>query len=300
MGSRKVISGWPLANKIPFRLGRAVLKKVVLERLLDVHFLPTDLNPFHRFSSELESNPSERIQEYLETREGLVLEVLAAQHCKLNKKPCLHCQKATMVWGGGSGASWRDMVCKTCGSYYEIKVKNAKAIKKVNDKEAVIFHGVVNGGSFKFAHSQEGAGEDGGCPAHFMIVIDRLSLKATSGWVGSVGSAYKSRIRSCLPQLTSGCSLHEQDSVLRGNCKCWDFLKKGNRLIKWFDIPRVPNWSEVSKRILQGLFAEKYPVVFGNGACDWPEVWPDSLSSFQRNWKMREEEGKRRGEGGVG
>jgi hypothetical protein len=149
------------------------------------------LDPFKRFSLET-TKWSQKIVDRITLREGLTLEVIVAQFARLNKA-CLHCKRIALVWGGGSSAAWKDMVCTACNAAYEIKVKNYGAISKINNTESFDYH-TIKGGSFKYAHTVKE--DDKTCPAQFMIVVDRDPHESSGGT--KTWSVFQSKIKRCL------------------------------------------------------------------------------------------------------
>ena len=234
-----------------------------------VKFKKSQLDPFRRFDGpdnyRIQSMPHHAYATAVAEKgwlEETASEALVACHA-VHKVVCYHCKRPkSLMWCGGASTSWKDMLCRRCGSCYEIKSKASKeAIEKIYR-----FGGTLRGGSFRRWCTDEIPKDREGKDYVVIMSRTRSFLRGGKrGWYVEIAE-----ISHVVPSLTfqnfKGTTLKQSEDL---RFRTYIHIKASTRS-PWFTMPALTNkaldLTSLAKTSFDKVFPGRWDVVTGVAA----------------------------------
>ena len=184
------------------------------------------------------------------TMKGIIFETILSHHVVHSNIQCNHCKKrGTIQWFGGSSedSSWRDMVCTSCQSTYEIKSKATPGhIQKC------FKYNSIPGGSYRLFHKMRSQSNS----KHYIVLISRQYE-----WP-KVGPAFYqteiAEIHEVLPTLADR-SFVNLDKAFSKDISLTSLVKtKHHTWKKWLQVPaKKVDWNSIARSVYEDVFPDE-------------------------------------------
>lgn len=213
-------------------------------------FRDCDLDPLRRFSFHLREPSAFSFSRWFTEDKHSAAGVLMESHLacySLQHSSCFSCKASkSLRWNAGDDTSWKDMVCISCNSTFEIKSK--ASMEKV---EKAFKYNNIPGGSFQRFWRLKN------CPKKpqqkmFLVVVSRDFTMLRSGAKGH--PVYCAEIDTALPKIHEGtCNEQSQGTSLGSSVS----VKLATKQL-WFNLPQMPhiNMDEIKEQIFKAYFGE--------------------------------------------
>ena len=213
------------------------------------------LNPFDRFTCTTRSK-----QEYFERHffdkdqeqalAGHVYEAMVASHAIHDESVrCKSCGcSSSLRWMGGYAAPWKDLVCTSCKSTYEIKSKQSNIkIKREIERNS------IGGGSFSVFYDLKREVQDHTEAKHYLVLVGRDSeYEMKKGSLKKYWHVHAGEIHRVLPIIgKKSFARPTGDIKLKSSIQ----VKKETFQMDWFRIPYIKfDQKEIAEEVFRAYF----------------------------------------------